>query len=204
MELFNEFFVIMGGTSVVLAALFGLVGKLWLSVVIEKYKGSINKELSTLKLELDKSSKLYEAQLSKVTYVSQVQFDNEYQIYSEVWSSLVELKIATEKLRPFMDYIDPNQTEDARKVERLKAFVKPYSGFSILLESHKPFYAETVYEALKEVKVKCHHESVDFEVGRRLDPGYYQDAIQNSEQISSAIDKACNQIRSRLQEVTVI
>ncbi|PQJ62229.1 hypothetical protein BTO08_18470 [Photobacterium angustum] len=133
-----------------------------------------------------------------------MQFDHEYQIYSKVWSSLVELKVATEKLRPFMDYIDPNQTEDARKFERLKAFVKPYSEFSIMLETHKPFYAETVYEALKEVKVKCHHESVGFEVGRRHEPGYYQDAIQNSEQISSAIDKACNQIRSRLQEVTVI
>ncbi|ELA9846703.1 hypothetical protein KIT90_25585 [Vibrio sp. B172a] len=204
MELFNQFVVIMGGTSVVLAALFGLIGKLWLSVVIEKYKGSINKELSKLKVELDKSSKRYEAQLSKITYVSQVQFDHEYQIYSKVWSSLVELKVATEKLRPFMDYIDPNQTEDARKFERLKAFAKPYSEFSIMLETHKPFYAETVYEALKEVKAKCHHESVDFEVGRRHEPGYYQDAIQNSEQISSAIDKACNQIRSRLQEVTVI
>ncbi|EMC2458452.1 TPA: hypothetical protein ACMDQK_003592 [Vibrio cholerae] len=204
MELFYQFVVIMGGTSVVLAALFGLIGKLWLSVVIEKYKGSINKELSELKFELDKASKRYEAELSKVTYVSQVQFDHEYQIYSKVWSSLVELKVATEKLRPYMDYIDPNQTEEARKIERLKAFVKPYSEFSIMLETHKPFYAETVYEALKEVKVKCHHESIDFEVGRRLEPGYYQEAIQNSELISSAIDEACNQIRSRLQEVTVI
>ncbi|MEF1304409.1 hypothetical protein QTO17_21250, partial [Vibrio owensii] len=87
MELFNQFVVMMGGTSVVLAALFGLIGKLWLSVVIEKYKGSINKELSKLKVELDKSSKRYEAQLSKITYVSQVQFDHEYQIYSKVWSS---------------------------------------------------------------------------------------------------------------------
>jgi hypothetical protein len=204
MEVYEELLKILGGTTLVLAALFGFISKVWLSKIIEAQKLEMKTKMAAFEQELKTTNKKFEAELQKTIAISQIQFEKEYLIYGEIWEALVSLKIATDSLRPLMDYIDPKQSEDERKQERMKNFIVPFNSFSLLLQKHKPFYSASVYEALSNVRTKCHHESVDFDVGKKNDPDYYKEAIANSREISSLIDDACTAIQERLESVKVL
>ncbi|MDN3617215.1 hypothetical protein ACFFUS_00075 [Vibrio gallaecicus] len=161
-------------------------------------------KLTAFEQELKATNNKLEAGLQKSIAISQIQFEKEYLIYGEIWEALVSLKIATDGLRPIMDYVDPKQSEDERKQERMTQFIDPFNSFSLLLQTHKPFYSSSVYEALSNVRTKCHHESVDFDVGKKNDPDYYKEAVANSREISSLIDDACTAIQERLESVKVL
>jgi hypothetical protein len=204
MEVYEELLQILGGITLVLAALFGFISKVWLSKIIEAQKLEMKAKLTTFEQELKKTNKKFEAELQKSIAISQIQFEKEYLIYGEIWEALVSLKIATDSLRPIMDYVAPEQSEDEIKQKRMKNFIDPFNSFSLLLQKHKPFYPISVYEALSNVRTKCHHESVDFEVGKKNDRDYYKEAVANSREISSLIDDACTSIQERLESVKVL
>jgi hypothetical protein len=203
MEVYEELLKTLGGVTLVLAALFAFISKIWLSKIIENQKNEMKVKFAAFEQELKITNKKFEAELQKSIAISQIQFEKEYLIYGEIWESLVQLKIATDRLRPIMDYRDPNQNEDERKKERMTQFINPFNSFSLLLQKHKPFYSSSVYEALSNVRTKCHHESVDYDVGKQNDIGYYKEAVANSREISSLIDDACTAIKDRLESVKV-
>jgi len=50
------------------------------------------------------------SQYAKQQHIHEMAFDKEFEILSEVWATLVDLRNATLGLRPILDYIDPNET----------------------------------------------------------------------------------------------
>ncbi|MGF1903403.1 MULTISPECIES: hypothetical protein [Aliivibrio] len=203
MEYYDEIVELLGGITVVLAALFAFISKIWLSRIIEHNKNKLMLKLKKVEHELGIANKRLDAQLQHSVFVSQVQFDKEYRIYGEVWECLVELKIATGNLRPWMDKTDPQQSEKERILERYNAFITPFNNFSMALEKNKPFFSKKVYQALSDVRNECDNESIDYKYGKSTDKNYYECAVQNSRKIAELIDLSCDVIRTRLNEVRV-
>ncbi|HDT5893558.1 hypothetical protein ACK32Z_02265 [Aeromonas hydrophila] len=203
MENYKEIIKALGGTTVVLAALFGFTGKVRLARMIETYKANIQQKLLEVRAEVDNSSKKLNAELQSATYISQMQLEHEYKIYQDIWALLVELEIATLKLRPTMDYVDPNQSQEERVRERLHFFCRKFNAVFKVLEHNRLFYPHEIYAVLKHVCEKCRHESIDSEYVERNNPEYYIEARKNQQEIVALINSACDTIRTRLGEVCV-
>lgn len=77
---YKEIIKALGGTTVVLAALFGFTGKVRLARMIETYKVNIQQKLLEVRAEVDDSSKKLNAELQSATYISQMQLEHEYKI----------------------------------------------------------------------------------------------------------------------------
>lgn len=206
-EIFNQVLALLGGATIVLAALFGFIGKLWLLRIIEREKSELQNKLAKVQSNLDQATKKFEAELQRSVHVDKVQFEHEFAIYQGVWSALVELRMATMRLRPTLDSIDPNEqneSKEERMRRRLKAFGERFESYRDLIEKNKPFYSESVYTGLMDVLEKCCGESIDCEYIERKGSEYFKEARENQAQIVEAIEATCNSIRSRIQEVKVV
>ncbi|WP_192022180.1 hypothetical protein [Shewanella sp. WPAGA9] len=203
MESYYEVIKVLGGTTVVLAALIGFIGKVWLSKIVENHKSSLQQQLLDMQANVDATNKKLDAELQSATYISRVQLEHEYKIYQEIWSLLVELKSATLRLRPLMDYVDPNQSQEERIRERLKVFAEKFNAVFKALEHNRPFYPHDIYEVLDHVCEKCRHESIDSEYIERNNSEYYKEARNNHQEIVDLINSACEAIRTRLGDVRV-
>ena len=202
-EVLNQIFALLGGVTVIVAALFAFIGKLWLSRIIEKDKHQLQKQILSINDELSTTSKKLEAELQRSIHIGKVQFEHEFSIYKEVWVTLIELRMATMRLRPALDHINPDQSEEERTKERLNAFYAPFQEFRNVIEKNKPFYSSKVYESLEAVLEVCYGESVDFEYKERKKSEYYKEARENHKKIIESIDRTCEAIRNRNNEVSV-
>lgn len=150
------------------------------------------------RIELNKEKKIH---------ISKVQFDKEYKIYEEIWSALVDLNLSTLNLRPYIDSIPKDKTRDELKFERLTDFSEKFNRFSDLVEKNKPFFAQSVYSKLSQIRSSMTQEAMgfEFEEGRWFpkDKEGFLKMRQNLEGLSILIDETCEMIRNRISDVTI-
>ena len=79
-------------------------------------------------------------------------FEKEFEIHSEVWSKLVDLREATINLRPILDTIDPNEPEEERRKKRLQQFAICHNEFFSVVCKNEPFYPSEIYQRLMRIK----------------------------------------------------
>jgi hypothetical protein len=189
----EEFLKILGGTTLVLGALFGILGKIIVGRIFETERKKTEESLSKLKNDLDKS-----------VHIGKAQFDHEFKLYQDIWKNLVLLRNATLGLRPVMDSIDPNETEDDRKTRRMKDFGDAYRLCSEAVEHNKPFYPDAIYLSLSEILASSYKELVGFKYKQVHSPEYWDEAQENHKIIVELIDVACEKLRQRFEEVQVV
>ena len=202
-ESLYDVFKVLGGATAILIALFTFISKIWISRIVEKNKYDLQIKLNAIQHDLDASNKNLYAKIQNSIFISQRQLEHEYEIYQSVWASLIELKNATMRLRPAMDYVDPKKSREEIIRERLCVFGEKYNQFATLIEQNKPFYPQSIFNVIDSVCEKCRHESIDSEYIERKNSEYYKEAQENRKEIISLIDDVCTTIRSRLAEVRV-
>ena len=190
MEIFAVIMGSLGGVAAVLTVLIAYFGNLRL----ERYKSDLQLANAKIQSLSDTSS-----------HISKTQFDKEFTIYQEIWVLLVDLRSKTLSLRPVMDSVDPNESEDERTQRRLKDFGESFNGFRDSIENNKPFYGHVVYEALNEVFGFCYEESIDYQY---KDPGwskeYWEKSRESNKIIVDTIDTCCEKIRERIGSLAVV
>ncbi len=189
----EDFLKILGGTGLVLGALFAFLGKIAIGRLLEKERSKTESSLSKLRIDLEKS-----------VHIGKAQFDFEFKIYQEIWKKLVLLRSATLGLRPALDHIDPNESDEERKSRRMKEFSDAFHPFRDSIEENKPFYPESVYLALSEVLSTSHKELISFNYQKRDSMKYWDEAVKNQKEIVSLIDIACESLRQRFENVKVV
>ena len=187
---------ILGGYTVVLGALFGFIGRVWLLRIVEREKHSLQRQL-------DETNRKLQTELDRDLHISKAQFDNEFINYKLIWACLVDLRSSTLQIRPMLDQINPTESREDRLNRRLGEFWKHFIAFREQVEKNKPFYAPSVYESLTKVVELCHSEAVDAEDHERSQKEYWQEARINRGLISASIDATCEAVRSRLSTARV-
>jgi hypothetical protein len=185
----NDILTTLGGVGVILAGLFIYFGKLQL----EKYKKKLEKSNLRLKTLLDQG-----------VHVTKSRFDKEFEIYQELWASLVELKFTTLALRPMLDQVPVDKTKEEVKHERLKSFAKANNEFVTLLNKYTPFYSSEVDQSLKDINTLCRHEAIDYELLDPYDKEYRKQQQENSEKLLSLIDNCAQLIKKRIDSLSVV
>ncbi len=193
---FTDLLAALGGYTIVVGALAGFLGRIWVLRVVEREK-------FLLQRQLDRTSRVLQADLDRRLHISKTQFDSELANYKEIWSLLVDLRMKTLRLRPMLDYVEPNETQQERLTKRLKEFGPAFTTLRDTVEKNKPFYSEQVYQRLSKVVGLCHDEAIDAEYHERPHGEYWKEARVNREKISEAIDVTCEEIRTRVNSVVV-
>lgn len=181
-----------------------IAGALYLRFYFPAYFAEKGKNLATKEDIKDITEKVeaVRAEYIKRQHVHQMAFDKEFEILSEVWGTLVDLRNATRGLRPVLDYVDPNESEEERKRKRLQKFAECYSTFVNTAEKNQPFYPKEIYESLFEIMMIAHVEAGEYSFhdldGRPIDSQYWQKALNNQKRIIQTVDNVCEQIRERI------
>ena len=185
----NDILTTLGGVGVILTGLFVYFGKLQL----EKYKKNLEKSNLRLKTLLDQG-----------VHVTKSRFDKEFEIYQELWASLVELKFTTLALRPMLDQVPADKTDGEVKSDRLTKFSKASNEFVTLLNKYTPFYSNEVDESLKVINKICRHEAIDYELLKPHDKGYWEKQRENQDKLLAEIDICAQLIKKRIDSLSVV
>ncbi|TIH06230.1 hypothetical protein [Pseudomonas leptonychotis] len=189
MEVFFNILAALGGASVVLTGLFAYIG---------------NSRLESYKAQLQAANEKAKSMLESSVHVSKSQFDKEFAIYHQIWACLIKLRARTLSLRPMLDHVDPNESEEERVNKRLMAFGETFYIFRDVMEENRPFYSISVYESLQKIFHLCHEESIEYqykEDGWNIE--YWNKAKVNHEIITSEIEACCELIRTRISSMSV-
>ena len=188
-SLLNDIITGFGGVGVMLSALFIYLGK----VQLENYKNSLSKANQKLKALHDGA-----------IHVSKSRFDKEFEIYQELWDSLVDLKHTTLSLRPALDYVPQDKTKEELKLERLQKFTVANNTFVKKMQKYEPFYSIEVNKSLNLISKASRSEAVGFQYQNSNDHKYWEEQQKNEKQILDEIQNCCFLIKQRIDTLSVI
>ena len=142
------------------------------------------------------------ASIGSKLYVHQFRYQNEFMILKDLSEKLVGLRDSALLLRPTLDTINPNESEEERKQKRLAKYDEASKAFYKLYEANKPFYPDEIYRGLNRLHDIVWKEVVQYghasEKDRR-DPKYWNDATENAKGISKLADEIIELIRKRVK-----
>lgn len=145
-------------------------------------------------LKLQELKKSGEKQL----HIHKLQFDKEFQIYSEIWSSLVELRDIAVKLRPEGDILNSEHTYETMINKRLETAVEIGNSIIKMVENNKPFYSKEVYDSLQEVIKLVRSEITEVQHGDKQSIEYWEKGINNIPKLLHSTEIVCKNIRNRI------
>ena len=143
--------LILGILQIVVAVILGFVIKSYLPSYFSK-KGE---NLATKEDIKEITEKVEEIRVEYATrqHISERAFDKEFEVLSEVWASLFELRNAVLSLRPIVDTFDPKEFEEERINRRLSEFAKCYNNFAKIFVSNQPFYPNDIFVELDTIRL---------------------------------------------------
>ncbi|WP_277407834.1 hypothetical protein [Lacrimispora xylanisolvens] len=155
----------LGGGAAIVFGLSSWLGKVWANRILENEKAEHIKDLEQYKRELSEELEKVKSLNDKALYVSKAQYDNEFRIYTEIWSALHEVIIFSKRLYPFYE----SRPEDEAKYYRYQQgkydnFVEKYNSYSMLIDKYAPFYKKEFYDSFKEVRNWCHSLGSKFSI----------------------------------------
>jgi len=205
-EISKAILLSIGGAGLLLFGLASFLGKLWAERILGKEKYAIDKELASIQLKSSELITCLQATLDRAQHANRATFDHEFSTYKEIWGKVVDLRAAALSLRPMMDFIDPNQSEDDRKMERLTRFHNSIAPFWQTYEKNRPFLPEQIYNELSELVDLTHKEEAQYRfTSPKEDVLKYWDQSKSArEKIVASSDRICNLIRKRLEAFLLI
>lgn len=113
---------------------------------MEKVKFKYDEELTSLKACND-----------NLIFISNIQYEKEFNIYQKIWLSMFECIVNTGQLYPQgMYYRPPSGKElDDFLAEKHKKWAESYNAFLKDLIAYEPFFENNVYEKMNEIRLLC-------------------------------------------------
>lgn len=133
-----------------------------------------------------------------------VQFEAEYQIYRELWPDIEALARRALELRPVLEYVDPKESNEDRRRRKIGAFVDAHNKAIHTFGDRRPFYADAVFEACKELRDVTYQEWGGYKL---FEPGESQACLEKASEVADRIqdqtNAICDAIRKRIKEMEV-
>jgi hypothetical protein len=149
-------------------------------------------------LFLQSRLKKLEAENQKKIEVHKIQFLKEFDIYSNLWSSLVLLRSEVRLLRPKLDSRPQNKTKDEVDKERMENAIKSANNCIDIFEKQKPFYSQSIYTHLNSLAQIVREEIIEVQFKDPKDREFYNKGEANYERIVALIETICDDIRARI------
>ncbi|MFY9980181.1 MAG: hypothetical protein WAK22_18285 [Candidatus Sulfotelmatobacter sp.] len=197
--------IVGGGATawLVVKGLSGHLGERWLA----RYKSDLDKEFEKYRGALEQQRKRVEADLGQRTYVSKAQFDIEFSSIKDIFATLGKLRLSFNGLRPFVDWIPPDDEGKLQLISvRLSHFKPRLDAFITAVESAYPFVPDGIYEQLeicmRMALIELHH--IEEGGAKALSASGYSDGLKQHEQFTKAYFAAARLVRERLKHLSEI
>jgi hypothetical protein len=172
-----------------------------------KYKANLDKEFESYRDTLEQKRKRLEAELAHQVYMTQAQFDTEFNATKDIFAALGKLKLTFNGLRPDFTW---GPTDEKAKREGLKTrldeFKDRYNALVSVAESSHWFIPENLYEQIFQCMKAAQIEVMHIETAgsKTFDQDWYLDGSKQREKFSDAYFKASKLARERFKSVAVI
>ena len=150
-----------------------------------------------------KSIEKIKSENQKNNLIHRIQFEKEFEIYSDLWAKLVDLRNHTRDLRPQLDFIDPNESEKERNIKRFEKLNNSFIVCVNSFEKNKPFYPKIVYDNIAEALKITKREAFGFQRGDKNSDEYWDESEKNINRIIDLTNNICETIRKRIGIVKV-
>jgi hypothetical protein len=134
---------------------------------------------------------------NKVIFVHTIQFEKEFDVYKSLWPELLKLRNATHQLRPTVEFVDPNESEQEVHKRKGIEFNNAYKDCGKIFENNKPFYPEDIFVEIEAILKIARKEAVEWR-HQPKELEYFKNAEKNIDLILSKIEKVCLEIRDRI------
>jgi hypothetical protein len=140
----------------------------------------------------------------KKLHIDKAQFNKEFEIYSEIWSQLVDMRIVIEMLRPFLDNKDEGKTYEETIAARSRDAIEKGNLLISTVEKNKPFYARHVYANLTDLIGLMKNEIYEISNRDKENRNYWDDRKAGLSKFNELSDKICESIRLRIGQINAI
>ena len=142
-----------GGGGAIIWFFSSLIGKLWADRLLQKKSHQFEKELESYKTDLSLVTEKYKTEAEKLTYISKIQFETEYNIYQEIFEALFDFTDSSSRLFPRFDSIPIDPEEQQKEYERrYKFYCESFNKYSKIVEINAPFIPEEIYDRFIELR----------------------------------------------------
>jgi hypothetical protein len=174
---------------------------------LARYKNELDKEFEKYRDALEQRRKRVDADLGQRSYVSKAQFDTEFGAIKEIFAALGKLRLSFNGLRPFVDWIPPDEDAKLKLISaRLSHFRPLLDALITAVESAYPFVPDNIYEQL-EVCMRSgllEMRHIESSGANALSPSGYDDGEKQHEKFTKAYFAAAKLVRERLQQLSEI
>ncbi|CAA0121018.1 Uncharacterised protein [BD1-7 clade bacterium] len=204
--------VVLEGLILVGIACIFLFRKYLLSYSSEKAKnlatkediGEITNSIEGVKLDYAHKLEATKAELSSQINTHGFRYEKEFEVLEMLADSLVDLRNAALNLRPVFEFVDKSKSKDEIKIEKLVEFDKARRDLFFIREKKRPFYPDSIYQAVLKIDELARSESVEYEYRDPYDGGrdsdYWKKAEENQSSIIEATNLAMDEIRERVSK----
>lgn len=166
---------------------------------LQKNQSQIQNELEILKTRLDTKK-----------YISNMQYQKEFDIYLELFDKVTNLVIYTNSLMPLVDS-KPSVQEEADKMyqERYERFNNSLNEIKFIRSRYSPFYMKIVNQKILQMIGLCENQGYDFrEVFLGEDQQFKQDLrremyIDNPKKIKQLQEEVEEEVREYLKGLLI-
>ena len=134
----------------------------------------------------------------------QVQFEKEFDVYSDLWVSLVKLRRATVQLRPKGELVSGNETDEERRERKGQTFRDTFNLFLDTYQQNKPFYPKAIFDLAKDVAEIANGEGWDFIFINRPEKDDYEEIEKNMKKLTDLIDLISDKIQQRIGLIEIV
>ncbi len=170
--------------------------KMRLQEDFERVRRESTRELQLLQAESARLVEQLRSELSRQTYVHSLQFKREFEIYSELWPSLLNVRQAAQLLRSYHSDLVAGHTVEHRDTgiaEWRTVSARLCSSF----QAHAPFIPQRVADKIQNLTdaiEQLGHQSLR----GQTDQEYWDAVVGSDDKLAAAVDEAISAIRSRI------
>ena len=201
-----------GGVGAIIVACVKFASGIITDRMMKKYEAKLSKEIESYKHDLELETEKYRQKAERLTFVTQKQFETEFDIYRNLFNALYDFSIHTANLYPVFEEL-PEDERWKRKIyaERYENYQNAFNSFSETLEKGAPFIPKENYEIfyyLRQLSIElgCMYQDIRFNEDEDLKEMYSKITLDNhnkSDEFVREIEKAKDTIREYLATLKV-
>jgi hypothetical protein len=194
--------------GVIVAALSSWLGKVWANRILEKDKNYYAKEMFDLTSRAAKELEALKKRLETNATSFKLEFEKEFQIYTNLWSAVVNLR---NQMFLVLTLSDSSNTDHGKVTQTSKSDAVKTSTDAIkevlqIYDINKPFYPKNIYERASDVAKLCNKLlplSVNYDP-KNISSGYIDEIVKESRLLFQKADELCEAIRARVDTASSI
>lgn len=189
---------------VVVSGLAAWLGGVCANRIARKENQQIQEQLAAIKSQLQKSTELLKAELQTDLNIHRIQFEKEFQIYTELAHKMSNVRRALFTLQPnVMPVFDDPRKEEEHWEPLRKNFVTAWEALRNTLQDNRPFYHESVFAAGDRVIDISMGEVIRIRMPISEERPAFEEIHKMKGNLLKALTEAENAIKERITTVRV-